>query len=130
MPSQTASDKDLRSFCWIWALIFFLLGCFPLSFAFEFRIGSLIFSFVFVIISMVNPLVIRPFYNIWIKFGDITGNIVAKIILVILYFSLFAPISLLLKLIGKDLLNRKIERNSSSYWINREEQPGSMKNQF
>jgi hypothetical protein len=47
-----------------------------------------------------------------------------------LYFGFFTPISLVLKLLGKDLLNKKIDKSQESYWVERKTQPQSMKNQF
>ncbi len=48
----------------------------------------------------------------------------------ILYFGIFTPVSLVLKILGKDLLKKKMDKQGSSYWIDRETQPQSMKNQF
>ena len=69
-------------------------------------------------------------YNGWIKFGDTIGKVTSKIILFVLFFLLFTPIALFLRVIGKDLLDKKIKRDKKSYWIEREEQPTSMKYQF
>jgi len=37
---------------------------------------------------------------------------------------------LVMRLLGKDLLRQKIDKNAKSYWIDRTEPVGSMKNQF
>ena len=69
-------------------------------------------------------------YNGWIKFGEEIGKVTSKIILFILFFLLFTPIALFFRVIGKDLLNKKIQKEKKSYWIKREVQPTSMKYQF
>jgi hypothetical protein len=69
-------------------------------------------------------------YKYWIKFGDKLGQFTSKIALSIIFFLLFTPISLFLKLMGKDLLDKNIEKSKKSYWIEREIQPTSMKYQF
>ena len=69
-------------------------------------------------------------YNSWIKFGDAIGRVTSKIILFILFFLLFTPIALFFRVIGKDLLDKKIRRDKKSYWIERKEQPTSMRYQF
>ena len=48
----------------------------------------------------------------------------------ILYFCIFTPVSIFLKILGKDLLDKKIDKSQNSYWIERKKQPESMKNQF
>ena len=40
------------------------------------------------------------------------------------------PTGVIMRLLGKDLLDRKIDRSASSYWVEREEPDGSMRNQF
>lgn len=70
------------------------------------------------------------FYKTWIKFGDFTSEIIAKIIIAILFYVVFTPVSIILKLLNKDLLNKKIDKNAKTYWIERNIQPLSLKNQF
>lgn len=70
------------------------------------------------------------FYKVFIKFGNLIGGIISKIIMFVLYFGLFTPVSIFLKIIAKDLLNKKVDKSKKSYWIERESQPQSMKQQF
>ncbi len=84
----------------------------------------------FLFFSIVWPKVLMPLYKIWVKIGDFIGGIISRIILIILFFLIFTPIGLVLKVLGKDLLNKKIDRSKSSYWIHRDKQPESLKNQF
>ena len=62
--------------------------------------------------------------------GEFIGGVISKIIMFALYFGVFTPYSIFLKIIGKDLLNKKIDKSRESYWTEREKQPESMKNQF
>ena len=48
----------------------------------------------------------------------------------LVYFLTVLPIGLIMRLLGKDLLRQKIDKNAKSYWIGRREPMGSMKNQF
>ena len=47
----------------------------------------------------------------------------------LIFFIILTPIGLFLRLIGKDLLNIKLN-NNKTYWIKRDKKPGSMKRQF
>jgi hypothetical protein len=40
------------------------------------------------------------------------------------------PISLIMKIFGKQFLEKKINKKTSSYWIQRKEQPNSLSYQF
>ena len=121
---------DLKVFALIWAGIFMLAGLLPLLKDGEIRIWAIVVSIVFVMIAFVKPELLTQFYHLWIKVGEFIGGIVSKIMMFILYFVLFTPVSFVLKLLGKDLLDKKIDKSQESYWIERETQPQSMKHQF
>ena len=48
----------------------------------------------------------------------------------IIYFITVVPTGIVMRLLGKDLLNQKLDINAKSYWIERTDSIGSMKNQF
>ena len=52
------------------------------------------------------------------------------VVMAFVYFSTVVPIGMFMKLLGKDLLNKKIDRSAKTYWIERDQPVGSMKNQF
>lgn len=124
------NKNELKNFAYIWSGIFLLFGLYPIVSSHEIRVWSILIAISFVIIAIVNPIYLSAFYKVWIKLGDVIGGIISKIIMFILYFGLFTPISIILKILGKDLLNKKIDKDKSSYWIDREIQPQSMKHQF
>lgn len=122
--------SDLKTFALIWAGIFMLVGMVPFLKHGNIRIWAVAVSLIFIILAFTKPEMLTKFYQVWMKIGHFIGGIISKIIMFILYFGVFTPISLFLKLIGKDLLNKKVDTSQKSYWINRERQPESMKNQF
>lgn len=124
------NNKDLKIFALIWAFIFFIISIFPLISGGELRVWSIAISMFFLIFSFVKPSIFTRFYKIWVKFGEFLGGITSKIIMFILFFGLFTPISMVLKILRKDLLRKKMKPTDESYWIERETQPTSMKNQF
>jgi hypothetical protein len=52
------------------------------------------------------------------------GLVVGEVVLLILFFGLFAPMGLLFRLIGRDALQRRLERDAKTYW-QRKRQPDS-----
>jgi len=121
---------DLKIFALIWAGIFMVIGVIPIFKQGDIRIWSVALSIIFAIIALTKPQILTSFYKLWTEVGEFIGGIISKVVLFILYFGLFTPISIVLKLLGKDLLGKKIDRSQESYWIDRETQPQSMKNQF
>lgn len=127
---MTVAKKDLKVFIFIWAFIFFTIGIYPFFYNKEPQLWAIVLSVCFVIVAFIKPIIFLAFYKIWTKFGNFIGGIISKIIMFILYFGLFTPVSIVLKVLGKDLLNKKMNKSQVSYWIDRETQPQSMKKQF
>ena len=65
----------------------------------------------------------------WIKLGEILGKIIAPIVMGLIYFLIITPIGLLMRLVGKDVLNLKFNKNET-YWIKRAKNINTMKRQF
>ena len=51
---------------------------------------------------------------------DIMGKIILKLSLILIFYLLITPISFLLRLAGKDLLNERVDLSSKTYWEKRE----------
>jgi hypothetical protein len=48
-----------------------------------------------------------------------------RAILIVVYYVLLIPIGLVMRLFGKDFLNKKVDRAAQSYWIARSDAAGS-----
>lgn len=68
--------------------------------------------------------------DIFLKIFKFVSAVMSNIAMGIVFFVVFVPVSIILKIIGKDLLNKKIDKNKTSYWIKRETQPTYLRNQF
>ena len=81
---------------------------------------TLLVSLAFFILAALAPWLLRPIYIIWMKFARILAWVNTRIILCVIFYLILAPMGLIMKLFGKDLLDRKIERNQDSYWHKKE----------
>ena len=118
-----------RSFGLLFFVVFFLIGIWPLFNENDYRLWSLIISIIFLILGLLNSKLLNPLNNLWIKFGEILGKIIAPIVMMIVFFIVLTPLSFIVKLFIKDLLKIKFIKNNS-YWIIRKKDIGSMKKQF
>ena len=66
----------------------------------------------------------------WVKLGEILGFVIAPIIMALVYFFFLTPISLIVRIFGKDLIGLKFNKNKESYWIKRKNNVSSMHKQF
>ena len=118
-----------RSFGILFCIVFALISVWPIIDGGSLRVWSISISVIFLILGLLNSQLLKPLNFIWIKFGELLGKIFAPIVMAIIYFVIITPIGLVMRLVGKDLLNTKFLKNNS-YWIKREKNIGSMKRQF
>ena len=62
-------------------------------------------------------------------FGELLGKIISPIVLAVIFFTVVTPIGIIMKILKKDLLNLKYNKNKS-YWIKKNGPKSKMKNQF
>ena len=118
-----------RSFGLVFFAVFLLIALYPLGNIGEIRIWSLIISLIFLILGLLNSKILTPLNKLWFKLGIFLGKVISPIIMGIIFFLVVTPIGLLMKLLGKDLINLK-KNNEKTYWIQRNKIKSSMKNQF
>ena len=118
-----------RSFGILFSIVFAAIAFWPLLNLGEIRVWSVIVSSIFLLLGLINSKLLYPLNLIWVKFGELIGKIVAPLVMALIFFIILTPIGIFLRLIGKDLLNLKLN-NNKTYWIKRDKKPGSMKRQF
>ena len=118
-----------KSFGIVFFIVFLLIAIYPLINNGELRIWSLVVAIIFFILGLVNSKVLTPLNKLWFKFGIFLGKIISPIIMGIIFFLVVTPIGLLMRLLGKDLINLKYN-NNKSYWIEKKGPKSKMKNQF
>ena len=79
-----------------------------------------IISALFFILGLIFPGSLKLVYVLWMRLAFILGWVNTRIILFVLFYLIFTPIGLVIKLTGKDLLERKIDKSRDSYWIKKE----------
>ena len=118
-----------RSFGLLFFIVFLIIGLWPLKNDLELNYIFIGISIIFLILGLMNSKILTPFNKIWVKFGELLGKIIAPLVMALVYFFILTPISLIMRIFGKDLLNLK-SSEESSYWIKREKNIGTMNKQF
>jgi uncharacterized membrane protein YraQ (UPF0718 family) len=79
----------------------------------------LVIAFGLVIVTFLNYLAIKPFYKQWMKVAHAIGTVITTLILTVLYYCVFGIAGIMLRLLRKDLLDRRLDPKASTYWIAR-----------
>ena len=118
-----------KNFGILFFIVFLIIGLWPLINSNSVRPWSLAISLIFLIISFIKPDILKPLNYAWIKLGELLGKFIAPIVMFIIFFLVVTPLSFLVRLLGKDLLNTKFN-NSKSYWLKKTNNILSMRKQF
>jgi predicted membrane metal-binding protein len=130
---QEVEGSSDRSFGLVFAVVFLIVGCWPLFHGELPRWWALAVAVAFAAIAMLKPALLAVPNRLWLKFGLLLAKIISPIALGILFYGVLAPIGVLMRLTGKDPLRLKLDAGAGSYWILRKPPgppPDSMTNQF
>ena len=124
------SQSSNKSFGLLFFVVFLIIGLWPLKNGENLNIYFITASVVFLILGLLNSKLLTPLNKSWIKLGEILGIIIAPIVMALVYFVILTPVSFIVRMFGKDLLNLKFLKEKDTYWIKRKKTLGSMKKQF
>ena len=94
--------------------------------------GCVVMFIVVSIITVIDSKLLTPFNRLWMCFGLLVGKIVSPLVLFAIFFGLFTPIGIIMRVFGRDELRLKLKSNKT-YWRNRfqvNDIKNSFKNQF
>jgi len=122
-----------RSFGLVFTAFFVLLGLWPMVHNRRVRIWALGLSMPFLLSALAFPRVLGPLNIIWTQLGKLLAKVTNPLITGLMFYLIFAPTGVILRLLGNDLLRMKYDRGSATYWIRRDPAglgSESMRNQF
>ncbi len=111
--------KKLKSFGITMGIACVVIGL-VLFFQHKNAIAYAIISAGFFLAAMVIPGLLKPLYFFWMKLAFLLAWINTRLILFLIFYLIFTPIGLILKLLRKDLLDKKINKAEKSYWRKKE----------
>jgi len=126
MKIKISSNKN---FGIVFFVVFLIIALYPLLENESVRVWSIILSVIFLILGLLNSTILSPLNKVWFKFGIALGNFVSPIVMGLVFFIVVTPISIIMRILKKDLLNLK-KSNKKTYWIERSKIESKMKNQF
>ena len=124
-PTNPVDRKELRNFGLVFGagliVIFGLL--FPWLANRSWPAWPWITAAVFAALGLLWPAALKPLQVTWLKIGHVLGWINTRIILGVVFFTIFLPASLLLRLLGKDPMHRKLDPSTASYRVTSKSSP-------
>jgi len=121
LRNKPKSAKELRKFGIVVAIPFAIIGLVLLwrqKDTYYYILGISAYLF---LSAALFPASLRLVEKGWMAFARVLSAIMTRIILVVAYVLVITPFGLFLRLIGKDLLQTKIDKKRVSYWVPTEE---------
>lgn len=129
MSTKKNKISSNRSFGIVFFIFFLIISIYPLIYQESIREWFLIPSIIFLILGILNSKILTPLNILWSKLGILLGHFVSPIIMAFVFFVVVTPIGIIMKILGKDLLNLK-KNKDNTYWIHKNNVKSKMKNQF
>ena len=128
----TPGTKEWRSFGLVVGGVFALLGAWPAVVRGDgLRIWALGLAALLVGPALVYPGALKHPHRAWMTFGHLLGWINTRIILTLVFYGVFTPVGVVLRVFGKDPMRRKFDPTAATYRLVRAPRPGShMRHQF
>ena len=116
LKNLKTDKRTLKNF----AILFFVVLCL-LSLLFYLRgrsyfIWTIFAAAIFIFLGLLAPKSLKWFYRIWMMLAFTLGSIMTRVILSLAFFVIMTPLGLFLKMIGKDLLDQRIDGSRDTYW--------------
>lgn len=73
-------------------------------------------AFLLGVLGLTIPGALKPFFDIWIKLASVLNYIVTHLVLTIAFFFTILPIGIIMRVIGHDPLDRKLDKDATTYW--------------
>lgn len=131
--NQSYADAKVsseRSFALTFGAVLLLVSLWPLLSGGSIRLWAAFLSAGFFILAFARPAIFALPNRYWSRLGILLGHIVSPVVMTLLYAVVVLPTGLFLRAVGIDKMNRRFDRSATSYWIERDEQPGAMDRQF
>lgn len=132
-PEEDVPMGSNRAFGITFAVVFALIGLYPLLHGGGIRLWALVCAAVFAILAFAWPSVLTPLNRVWFRIGLLLHKIVNPVILGLMFFIIITPLALVIRLFGGKLLPLAFDKPRPSYWTRRSPpgpDPESIRNQF
>jgi len=114
--------RELRKFSWVVGGILLLLAA-VLWYRDPARGTAPVLAWIgapLIALGIVVPAVLKPLYYAWMSLAVVLGFVMTRVLLTVFFFVVLTPFGLVIRLLGRDLLHRRLDRQAATYWLDKE----------
>ena len=107
-----------RSFGLVFAVVFAIIAFFPIWSGGGIRLWAVAISVGCAVLALAWPRALAPANRVWLRFGLALHRIVNPVVMAVLFFLVFTPFGLVMRVAGRGLRRQlRPDPSRSSYWI-------------
>jgi hypothetical protein len=72
------------------------------------------------VVGLLVPVALKPLYLAWMALARVLAFVNTHILLALVFYTLFTITGGIMRIVGRDPLDRKLSATASSYWTRRE----------
>ncbi len=108
-----------RKFGFFFTFVFIVLAAyFYYSDNVAWAYSCIVAALLFLLVTLIKSDALLPLNKLWMRFGLLLSMIVSPIVLGVIFFGLFTPYALIMKVFGRDELRLKIKK-VETHWKSR-----------
>jgi Saxitoxin biosynthesis operon protein SxtJ len=117
-------DKTLplpsnRSFGWTFSGIFLAVGVYGLWRGGALLSWLLVAAVVMAAVTVTREAWLTPLNRGWMRLGQLLGMVVNPLVLGVIFFGVFTPVGLVMRMFGRDAMARRFDPDLNTYWVKR-----------
>ena len=118
-----------RSFGWTFTVFFILTGAYGAWRSAPAMTWLLAAAALMALVTLTRETWLTPLNRAWMKLGELLGRVVSPIVLGVVFYGVFTPVALVMRLAGRDAMHRAWDRDAFTYWVPRDP-PGPADDSF
>lgn len=119
--NTTVMPSD-RKFGWTFSAVFLLIGA--VSYPWLIPVAG-----VLAVITLTRAEWLAPAKHAWMKLGELLNKIVSPVVMGVIFFVIFTPVGIVMRLAGRDALSMRLDKTLPTYWVRRDP-PGPADDSF
>jgi hypothetical protein len=113
---MTSTQQSDRAFGFTFAVVFVVIAAIGWL-VFDTRLyWSVALAVAFALVALAAPIILLPLNRLWRRLGLRLGRISNYLLLGAFLYLVIWPAGLLMRLLGRDPMNRRIRKDAASYW--------------
>jgi len=128
LPTMTKQTQraELRNFGLIVGGVFGAIGLWPAIIrGGDIRTWCLALAALLIVPALIVPAALAPAHRAWMALASILGWVNTRIVLGVVFFVVITPIGLVMRLTGRDPMQRAFNRAATTYRVRRTSRPGA-----